>query len=606
LKEDSKGFVLKVILGEGYPKKSILCSLILSLTLFFYILVIALIINPDLYILNDRVTYHTFLSEEFVIDGLIIVVMIDSLFISWIYLSKPKDKGNWAIILSFITGFFTLGSVYHFSPAQSVAMSSVPIALSILMFSVVRKNPNPIEENRLGLNYFSLIILGVSIFSLCLSLSGSTHLHDPFLMIYLIFSYLSPGIMFGIIFSVPIGILIRLLLSSLRYIRFPQIEFPQMRLGASHNMVYLLSVIALSIFFVSIPLLEKTTDRDRNLSVDIVYYRTWLSQLQNSSSTEDFLHQIFVEINGGDRPFALLYLYPFVLIGDDDFSNVIEFVMPLMLAPILVVLIFFLTREITSNDKIALISSFLTAVSSQILIGIYAGYYANWIALVIGYLSTTFLIRYLKGPSNRQSLYFTLYCASMFVLMFTHIYTWTIFMIFSAVFCIVSYFSGMVKRKYVLNVIVVIVLLLMFDLSKSLLGLGGGVERDLLVSESRELGLEQFGSRWSNLVGTVQVYVGGLFSNVFFLAATLVGCLILAFRRDTLSIFVLVFVSIGILPLFFGNREVMARALFDIPFQIPAAAGLFLLQKYGTTGNVIFVAISSSITAGSIFMAINI
>ena len=75
--------------------------------------------------------------------------------------------------------------------------------------------------------------------------------------------------------------------------------------------------------------------------------------------------------------------------------------LPLILGPLLVLAAYYLTRELTlNNDTASLLGSFLTAVSLPTLIGIYAGSYANWFALIIGYLCIIFLFRYLKVPSR--------------------------------------------------------------------------------------------------------------------------------------------------------------------------------------------------------------
>jgi asparagine N-glycosylation enzyme membrane subunit Stt3 len=77
-------------------------------------------------------------------------------------------------------------------------------------------------------------------------------------------------------------------------------------------------------------------------------------------------------------------------------TSSIEYI-PIILAPTLVIVVYFVTRElIPNNDIAALLASFLTAVSSHTLIGIYAGFYANWLALTIGYLSFVFLTASVK------------------------------------------------------------------------------------------------------------------------------------------------------------------------------------------------------------------
>jgi asparagine N-glycosylation enzyme membrane subunit Stt3 len=114
--------------------------------------------------------------------------------------------------------------------------------------------------------------------------------------------------------------------------------------------------------------------------------------------------------------------------------------LPLILGPAIVLVIYLLTRKITSDDNSSILASFLTAVSFQTLVGIYAGFYANWLALIIGYLSFFFLIKFLKesGMLNLAVFY-----ALMIILLFTHVYTGRILAIVMGVFLAVMF-----KRNY--------------------------------------------------------------------------------------------------------------------------------------------------------------
>ena len=90
-----------------------------------------------------------------------------------------------------------------------------------------------------------------------------------------------------------------------------------------------------------------------------------------------------------------------------DQSEVVDH-LPIVLGPALVLVVYFLTREMTSNDLISVLAAFLTAVSFHVLTGIYAGLYANWFALIIGFLSFMFLFKFLKRPSI--SYFVTYFC----------------------------------------------------------------------------------------------------------------------------------------------------------------------------------------------------
>jgi hypothetical protein len=104
-----------------------------------------------------------------------------------------------------------------------------------------------------------------------------------------------------------------------------------------------------------------------------------------------------------------------------------------------------------------------------------------------------------------------------------------------------------------------------------------GIERDISISNV-EMGLKQFVQRWSNLMYTTHDYLGGLFSNFIILG---LGAYWL-FRsnfHETSNILLFIFLSAGIIPLFFGDWVVQARILYNIPFQIPAAIALTYIYK---------------------------
>ena len=92
----------------------------------------------------------------------------------------------------------------------------------------------------------------------------------------------------------------------------------------------------------------------------------------------------------------------------------------MILAPSLSMAIFFLTREITKNEVLAILSAFLTMISPQFLIGIYAGFYANWFALILAFISSTFMFMFLRTSSFR---YAVLFFATLVAVIFTHTYT---------------------------------------------------------------------------------------------------------------------------------------------------------------------------------------
>jgi hypothetical protein len=96
-----------------------------------------------------------------------------------------------------------------------------------------------------------------------------------------------------------------------------------------------------------------------------------------------------------------------------------------------------------------------------------------------------------------------------------------------------------------------------------------------------ELGPDLYALRWSTVLDTTLNYFGSIFGNSIIYALGLYW-LIRSKLKQAPTIFLIIFLSIGIIPLFLGNWIVQARVFYDITFQIPAAIALtYLYQRRG-------------------------
>ena len=108
-------------------------------------------------------------------------------------------------------------------------------------------------------------------------------------------------------------------------------------------------------------------------------------------------------------------------------------------------------------------ASFLTAISFHTLIGIYAGFYANWFALIIGYLSFVFLIKFLKKPSKLNLI---VYSTLIILLPFSHVYTWTVLIIVMGIFLAVMLKFNYYSRKSIILLLLVILSSVVIDAAR--------------------------------------------------------------------------------------------------------------------------------------------
>lgn len=352
--------------------------------------------------------------------------------------------------------------------------------------------------------------------------------------------------------------------------------------------LYLLLSVLLSVALALIPH-QPTINRDnQQVGVDTHYYVSWVNSLIYSHDYREFLQQAFVEQSLGDRPVTLIFMFTIAKIVNADLFYITE-LLPVMLGPAIVLAVFFLTRELTSNDIASLFASFLTALSFQVLIGIYAGFYANWFALIIGYVSFVFLFRFLKKPNNKLNL--VVFSGLVVLLLFSHVYTWSILAIIMGIFFVAMLILHYYHRKAIILLLLVILASVIVDIARmTLVGSAGGVEEDIEVAKVTGVGPEQFNLRWSNLLRTMYSFVGGQFSNFLVFALGLYW----VFRsnlRDPSTIFLMIYLSVGLLPFLLGDYVIQTRVFYDIPFQIPAAIGLAFIKKQTPGGLIVAIPI---------------
>jgi hypothetical protein len=350
------------------------------------------------------------------------------------------------------------------------------------------------------------------------------------------------------------------------------LSLEEKRISISRKVILLAFIVSLSVMLAIIPHLPSVNKDAQPVGVDTPYYVTWVTALEDSQDAIDFFNQAFVIQNQGQRPLSLLFIYALDEIPGTDLFFVIEY-LPLILGPALALTFYFLTRELTSNDLAAVLAAFITVVSFHTLIGIYAGFYANWIALIVGNLSFVFLFRFLKKGGTFNILLFGLLTLTTLL---SHVYTWSILTIAAGVFLAVEMARSrkvhIIQRNAAL-LLGVLVFSVAVDVGRAYVaGTSGGIESDLNLAQNF-VSPDQFVLRWNNLSYTTTTFVGGLFANfiilglgLYWLARTEVA--------DRTSIFLMVFLSVGILPFLFGEWVIQTRVFYDLPFQIPAAIAL--------------------------------
>ena len=573
-------------------------SVILIVIFFAYLFKIASLFQLSIYVFWQRTTHISdFYANSFVSSSPIDNFLILFLTSLWIFLCVVPLKSRAIISL----GYFALGiieSIYSESGISNIVPAiSLPLIASLLITSKIlvhRTGAHLVraESNTFFFSYFLLVslILGIIagvIFAIFSNNNSEVLLPNYAFDIYLLISLLSPILLLALSFSAPlkilmneIGLVLRRVLNhksdskSRRNFEVAETteQVPYLSLSWNRTLTVgcILGCLILSMIIAMVPHL-RIIESSEVIGVDTGYYSVSIKNIvSKSNTTSEAIAETF-SYDKADRPFVLLLLYLYSLALNSDDSKTLDF-LPLVLSPALVLAVYFLTREISSNRLSPIFAAFFTAVSGQVLAGIYAGFYANWIALIIGFSCLALMISYLRRPTILKALVFS---GLILLLLLSHTYTWSIFLLVMIIFLIISY-----RRKYYYSrkstAILFIPLLfsVVFDISRALvIGVDSAIEGNMDVAEVKGAGLNQFSERWNNLIRTAQSYLGGLLGNFIILALAVYWLFIADLRRPG-DIFILVFLSVGILPLFFGDVVILSRTLYEIPYQIPAAISM--------------------------------
>jgi hypothetical protein len=430
--------------------------------------------------------------------------------------------------------------------------------------------------------------------------------------IFLLFSTFSPFLMFLLILCFPVKLMIKLIAKAVAQMWSEknnksidteesagnnnggdahQYNILPDRRSSFHRKIRPATRTILLTLFAALPIVLTVTPHlpainpdGQQIGVDTDYYVRWVTALINSKSTQEFIENAFVIQNNGDRPLTLVFLFIIAeLVQGADLLHNFEYIIPAIFGPVLVLVVYFLTRQLVAgqpfNDVAPLLAAFLTAISFQILIGIYAGFYANWLALIISYLAFYFLFKFLK---TSQTISIIIFSVLTILLPFSHIYTWLV-----SALVIVTFLSVMLKMNSYPKRNVALLLLVVITSSAIVVTRtamtewsydGGILGTGLYPVDAHQqiVGLNQFTLRWDNLERTMHTFVGGQFSNFIILGLGLYWLYRSNWREPSI-IFLMIFLSTGIFGFMFGNWETQTRVFYDIPFQIPAGIGLAMI-----------------------------
>src|ERR1051325_3162753 len=596
---------LATAIGSSSNRISIATSASFVLISLFYAYSVASYLNVLTYPFHNRIIYYEFF-HSFIFSQFIDHIIIISLTAAWFVLSA---MGKLRLILPAIycggLTLLTLATGAHVLFDITILLSMPAIIVLLILNRFLNQKRLKIlnnGSNTLLINYFAIAGTVIGIIGLFIYLIPFfyvsrylTYIRNYEYDLYLLLSNFSAVLLLLLLSCLPLKIFMKEFkmaviqrtrrIDNTRFIVTNNDDYDNDSVNSKYKYIYISLFMLLSLVIALIPHQPQINPNGQQIGVDTDYYVNWINALSHATDYRDFFHQAFVVQSFGDKPLVLIFLFTitkFLNVADPFF--ILEHV-TMILGPLLVLVTFYLTREMTSNDKQALLASFLTSISFQVTVGIYAGFYANWFALIIGYLSFLFLLRCLKYSSNQDLIVFSVL---IIVLLFTHVHTWSVLVAVMSVLLIVMIKVKQYSKRRTALLLIILLSSVIFDVVRtSMTGSMTGIEKDIEFAKATGTGIEQFALRWSNLTRSVYSFLGGQFSNFIIFSLGLYW----AFQSNTRDIstkFLMIFMSIGLIAFLIGDYRVQARIFYDIPFQIPAALALSSFWKSGR-GNLIAI-----------------
>ncbi|KFM22230.1 hypothetical protein AAA799B03_00130 [Marine Group I thaumarchaeote SCGC AAA799-B03] len=320
------------------------------------------------------------------------------------------------------------------------------------------------------------------------------------------------------------------------------------------------------------------------IGTDIIFYHQWLTEMHNFP--DDTIHLAFVKLGGdqlsegqGDRPLTLLFLYALSSIfntNSTEFLNSIFF----LLTPLLILSSYFFAKQVR-DQNFARVVMILTPFSYQVIVGLYTGFIANWLAVITTFITFALI---LKLEKNFKLVTILLIFLSVLATMFFHTYTWTYLL------ATISLFLGIkiiferrkISLKFVISIFLIMLSLGAVDYLKGeFLESNVGIQSNV-IRATDVLSVYEFTDRWNNTMYNFTVFFGGYYNNTVLLLFAIVGMLFLTKKNSDYLLAASIFVAA--LPILFGEYGVQSRLYYDMPIHIIATLGLlsFYNSKLGS------------------------
>ena len=332
--------------------------------------------------------------------------------------------------------------------------------------------------------------------------------------------------------------------------------------------IWLFLISAFAVLVVYIPYRSDLNPGLALIGTDTPLYVGWIDQMRMSSLTQAMSYALGIA-NHGSRPFLLIPLYLVTVASGVSSVQSVEF-LPLLLAPLSALSSYVLMRTGSRSETIALLAMLFTVTSFPVTVGMWAGYYANWLALIEANLFFASLLLVCRSFSSLQ---YTMFVGLSLALLLTHPWTWALVIVVALAFCL-SMWKTIRGRGIMTLLAPMLATDLIVDALKTYTFGSWGLATYIGVRVSGSGPLQSAGL-WQNLIQAMVFTYDGLLSNALILLLAFVAVLNLRFS-DAFDRLILLWISIPslIFPILESYNQ--TRIIYDLPIPILASVGAIL------------------------------
>jgi hypothetical protein len=310
----------------------------------------------------------------------------------------------------------------------------------------------------------------------------------------------------------------------------------------------------------------------RLIGVDTPWY---YENLLSISSSEGIQH-VISDYGAVTRMPYLLILYALMTVFSLPPMIIVK-IGPAIPATLMGISSFYFTRTLTRNDFIATISAFLGLFSIATTVGIFAGVYANWLALGLVLIFWTLLLKLWENPSSL----ILVTVISSFLILITHPWTWAIILASLAAYLMFNLIfhrsdNSVSSQKITANKSTLIVLGINFVLLVILLAVFFSGEFIRLSTEVFAAMNTKYLTQFLGVMTySLRFYVGGFLANTIIIILCILGLFTIKnLKRQFYAVFISLLL-VAFVPLLLLDSWWQWRLLYMIPYNIPATLFLF-------------------------------